>query len=300
MQRRDDSFRTWFVFSRSEKRGIIFLIVMTLLLMGVRFIQKHRAQNLVVKYELQVPDPDMILPDSMDSGSFRTKTLPRSQPAASYASFDPNSANKKILLAFGFSPEIASRIVKYRDKGGVFYKPTDLYKIYGIDSHLVSILMDQGIIKVNTRVSYLDTGHSLRDIPKYSKAIEINSADTLSFILLPGIGQVLSRRIIRYREILGGFYRVEQLKEVYGIDDSLYFKISENLTVDTLLIRHLFLNRSPIEAFRSHPYINDYEAKAIIQYRRLMGSYSNCEELVNHYILSENTYRKVRGYLRLN
>ena len=130
--------------------------------------------------------------------------------------------------------------------------------------------------------------------------MEINSADSSIFCKLSGIGTVLSRRIIRYRDILGGFRTIEQLKEVYGINDSLFTTIADNLLVDTTRICKLALNTAGFDELKRHPYLSNYEVKAILSYRQLIGPFTAFDELVENYILSENTYRKVKSYLSLN
>ena len=52
--------------------------------------------------------------------------------------------------------------------------------------------------------------------------IDLNSADTLLLTRVPGIGASFARRIYKYRELLGGYYVVEQLQEVYGMDRERY------------------------------------------------------------------------------
>lgn len=87
--------------------------------------------------------------------------------------------------------------------------------------------------------------------PSYPKAekwpqgtvVELNSADTTALKMVPGIGSVFAKRIIKYRDLLGGFYSVEQLGEVYGIDEDRYEAMKSWFSVDPSVISHLFVNQ---------------------------------------------------------
>lgn len=66
--------------------------------------------------------------------------------------------------------------------------------------------------------------------------VELNSADTTALKMVPGIGSVFAKRIIKYRDLLGGFYSVEQLGEVYGIDEERYEAMKSWFSVDPSVI----------------------------------------------------------------
>lgn len=135
--------------------------------------------------------------------------------------------------------------------------------------------------------------------PAQPMAIELNSVDTLGLIQLRGIGPVFSRRIVRYRERLGGYVCKEQLLEVYGMTDSLYRKISPYVEVDSSALRKISLNSATIEELKSHPYLNYYQAKAIVTYRQKAGSFHSLKELQKVSLIDDETYRTLLPYLQL-
>ena len=71
--------------------------------------------------------------------------------------------------------------------------------------------------------------------------------------MVPGIGSVFAKRIIKYRDLLGGFYSVEQLGEVYGIDEDRYEAMKSWFSVDPSVISHLFVNQLSAKKLASHP-----------------------------------------------
>ena len=108
--------------------------------------------------------------------------------------------------------------------------------------------------------------------------IEINSSDTLQLMKIPGVGASFAKRITSYRNLLGGYYRLEQLQEVYGMYEELYEKIIPYLHVDTGKITTIQANTAALDKLKSHPYINFYQAKAIIEMRKKKGKLTNIQE----------------------
>ena len=104
-------------------------------------------------------------------------------------------------------------------------------------------------------------------------------ADTHSFAMalkhVPGIGSGYARRIVSYRQRLGGFCRVEQLLEIEGFPESAlpYFELGgANL-------RKLDINRLTLQQLKEHPYVGYRRAKAIADYRRLHGPLQSLQQL---------------------
>ena len=122
-------------------------------------------------------------------------------------------------------------------------------------------------------------------------------ADTSAYIALPGIGSKLSKRIISFREKLGGFYSVAQIGEVYNLPDSTFQKIKKFLVVNSKAIRRININSATADQLRAHPYINYTVANAIFQYRQQHGNYSSVEDLKKIMTISDEMLNKVSPYL---
>lgn len=126
---------------------------------------------------------------------------------------------------------------------------------------------------------------------------DLNSADSTDLVQLYNIGPTFARRIIRYREKLGGFVEKEQLWEVYGMDSARYNDIAPHLTVGDTLVQKLDLNSATIEQLKRHPYLDYYQAKAIVQLRDKAGNYRSIEELQKIPIIDNETFEKIAPYL---
>lgn len=127
--------------------------------------------------------------------------------------------------------------------------------------------------------------------------VEINSADTSTFKRLRGIGSTYARRIVKYRNLLGGFISIEQLKEVYGLSDSLYQMIKPHLEIETGNIQRIDLHHVTLQDLAKHPYLDTPQAKAVIRYRDHIHNISNPEDLYNIPLLDSTTIKRITPYL---
>lgn len=109
--------------------------------------------------------------------------------------------------------------------------------------------------------------------------VELNTADTVSLKKIPGIGSTFARRIIKYRDLLGGFYSVEQLREVYGIDEEKYNAMKPWFSADVSKICLLDVHKIAIDSLRKHPYLNYQQAHAIDQLRKQKRKLTGWENL---------------------
>jgi DNA uptake protein ComE-like DNA-binding protein len=127
--------------------------------------------------------------------------------------------------------------------------------------------------------------------------LDINSCDSVSLVRLPGIGPVLSARIIKYRHLLGGFARIDQLKEVYGLPEETYDLIEGKIFTDTMTIRKIDINSAGYKELARLPYFEKYEVNSILKYRELKGKLLSISDLTNNKILNGEKASKVRAYL---
>ena len=106
--------------------------------------------------------------------------------------------------------------------------------------------------------------------------LDLNAADSAALVMLPGIGPVFAARIIRYREQLGGFLDISQLTEINGLPDSLmkWFIIG-----DSIPLRPVAVNSASLSELRRHPYLNFYQSRAIVEYRRERGKIKGPDQL---------------------
>ena len=137
-----------------------------------------------------------------------------------------------------------------------------------------------------------------RKSDKTDEMVELNSADTTRLKQLRGIGSGYAKMIVAYREKLGGFYKTEQLLEVYKFPDETYQKIKHQLKVDTTLIRKISVNTVTVKELKSHQYISYYQALSIVENRELQPQmrYNCLYDMVVDEDLKEEDILKVAPY----
>lgn len=127
--------------------------------------------------------------------------------------------------------------------------------------------------------------------------IELNRCDSASLEALPGIGPVLSARIIKFRNLLGGYASVDQLREVYGLTEDTYNIISGRLSADTSAVRKIKVNTAEYKQLIKLPYFTKEEVSSILKYRESKGRIGGMKELIDNRLVSEEKAGKVRLYL---
>ena len=123
--------------------------------------------------------------------------------------------------------------------------------------------------------------------------VDLNRADTTELKKIPGIGSGIARLIIGYRQRLGGFYNITQLQEIH-LDTS---QLQSWFSIDTRAIRLINLNRSSIERLRHHPYINFYQAKAFVEYRKKKGDLHSLKPFALYEEFSDTDLEKISHYV---
>lgn len=204
--------------------------------------------------------------------------------------FDPNTAGAEELRKLGLNDFQAGNLISFREKGGRFKVPEDMKKIYGMDDVLFQQL-DPYI--------QIDFFGKEEETAATRPVVEINSADSLGLLGIPGIGPVFASRILKYREELGGFYSLDQISEVYGMTGDRMTQIIPYLLLDTVRIRRIRLNFADVDVLRSHPYISAGQARLIVNARSGRGPYRELRELTDHQLLGEEDLKKLRPYLSL-
>jgi len=279
-------FREWFGYSRRERRSTFILIIILIIIILLHYIIPLEDKELV--------DFSTLLPSSDDVKD--SLVSPTTYMARLYK-FDPNSASYDTLTALGLSGKQARTIVSYRKKGGIFRQPSDLKKVYGIDEPTFARLTPYISIEQRNGRSVRTEKGVISDQRRREK-IDLNSADSATLVRLPGIGQVLSPRIIKYRKLLGGFISVEQLKEVYGLDEAKYKLIEERVFADTSNLQRIYINGAGFNELSKHPYLNRYDVQSIIKFRVLKGRISDMGELIENKVLSESKAKRISPYIK--
>jgi competence protein ComEA len=217
--------------------------------------------------------------------------------------FDPNTLNAEGWKKLGLRDKTVKTIQNYLAKGGHFYKPADLSKIYGLFEDEYARL--EPYIRIEGKK--VTTPPAIANeifVPPAGKTegykvIDINTADTSAFISLPGIGSKLAARIVNFRDKLGGFYVISQVAETYGLPDSTFQKIRQYLKLDNPSIKKININTASLDELKAHPYIKYALANPIVAYRKEHGPFLKLEDIKKVMVVTEDAYQKIYPYLSI-
>ena len=278
-------FRELFKLAHSERRGLLVFLLLAWAVTYLREVKEFMEEDEVSqKVGLQIPVKEEVPEPEKDKKAIRHFT------------FDPNREGEEDLLKNGLPLHLAQRIVKYRKAGGRFRTSADLQKIYGFPDSLYRELMPYIRIAVE-KEEYKPPDRRIKK--REFIVLEINTADSSDLTRLKGIGPVYASRIVKYRNSLGGFYKVEQLREIYGMKDSLYESLLPHLSCETDSVRKsIFINSSDARTLASHPYLrNPSLCRSIEAYRKVHGPYLLADDLKSLHLMDSLTLSRIEPYL---
>lgn len=314
--------------SPAEARGVIvifgIIILVIVLMFGADWFFSQKPQNLVISSPKMLDSLTVSLdsrkPNYGNQSSYGQKYEKYDSNKKAYKNFnfDPNSASVEQFESLGLPKFIAERIEKYRSKGGKFRKKEDFAKIYGILPDTYERLEpyitlpsadDESLRTPQAEATNVERtlGSPIVDKPTESKEIsskinlkqpirfDLNTGDTTDFMKIKGIGSGYAKRIIKFRDMLGGFASAEQIKETYGLPPET---VEEILKYGFLKsgVKKLKINQISLADFR-HPHLKYHQAKAIIAYRDQHGAFKNSEDLKQIKVLDEATIMKILPYV---
>ena len=299
-------WKDFFYYSKSERRAVFvlsFLIVSLLVAIMLAPDKKKEVE------EVSLIVDTVIVSDKAEVDSFRrvvkqreTVKLARKKSASQkvvLAPFDPNTADSIELLRLGLSPYVVRNVLRYREKGGRFTTPESFARIYGLEAQqfetLRSYIRIAEPVRQRTDSFRQVVKDSIRFTYKYPKGtlVDVGVADTAELKKIPGIGSGISKAIVGYRNRLGGFYSLEQLREVRFVTPEMmeWFKL------DSVSIRPLPVNRAGLDRLRAHPYLNFYQARVIVEHRKKHGEIKSLSQLSLYEEFTEKDLERLSAYL---
>ena len=301
------SRKNFLFFSKGEKNGILVLICLIVFALFINrvfpyYFRKKPANVSVYQSEIE---------------EFKASLERKNERSAYFLTgvggelfrFDPNTLDSTGFIRLGIPPHLVTRILRYRSRGGVFRKPEDFSKIYGMQETLYAELSPYILIENKRQTNPVSHGerkpvHVVTEKnEKYSvskmEAIDLNSADTASLKKLRGIGSVYADRIVKYRDYLGGFYQIEQLREVYGVSEELFQSLKPYLIVDSSLIKKMRLNHGDLNSRLRHPYLKRGQLTALILFRQKNRTICSFEALKELTEFSDDDWDRLIPYFSL-
>jgi DNA uptake protein ComE-like DNA-binding protein len=198
-----------------------------------------------------------------------------------------------IILIIGLRYSIPESQIDIEDISG---KVADMEVHSGIPGSDSTFRRKPFSADLNTGAKFRKPSDIKKSIPQKSK-VDINTSDSATLVKLPGIGPVLSVRIIKYRHLLGGFASIQQVKEVYGLKEETYELIKGRIYADTLMITRININTAGYKELSHIIYLEKFEVTAILKYRELKGRISGISDLTENKLITKEKAKKVSPYL---
>lgn len=201
--------------------------------------------------------------------------------------FSLDTISLDYLRGVGFSYREAELVIRYRDMIGGYRCFEEFEECYGVDSIMAERLKPYLIFpeKVEPRTT------------SEIYPIELNSADSTTLRKVVGIGEKSVMHIIRYRELLGGYYSPTQISELEVVTTENFRKILPQIWCDSAKIKKININFASPNELKTHPYLSSRMLKRLIKQRELKGGWSTIEEMIEDKIFTEDEAARIAPYL---
>ena len=300
-------WKDFFYYTKSERRAVYALCIGIALLLVAIWMVPDTSKSLLA----ETPGVDSVALKSFEkevqSKSYSKREKKRfvaEEIPMSLTAFDPNMADSIELSRLGLPVYVVRNILKYRQKGGRFKTPESFSRIYGLEPDLFErlkpyIRIAEPKVAEAKKVDTIAVRKVVeKKVFKYPEGtlVDVNGADTTELKKIPGIGSGIAKTIVSYRSRLGGFYALEQLAEIEYMNPTLmkWFKLEDPV------VRPLKVNEAGLETLRSHPYLNFYQAKVIIEHRRKKGKLKSLSQLSLYEEFTEKDLERLSAYLKFD
>lgn len=284
-----------FLISSSQWLGALVLIILIVLaIVAINLIDKQEYDT-VSSFAVDEQVAEQFLSNLKEEEKKQYVKYKQDTVTVYLHNFDPNKVDSLELLQLGFKSYQAHNLLQYRRKGGKINSKEKLKSIYGIDTD--SLLYAKIEPYIIIPVVQKDTIKKSEYIAvKKDTILELNSCDTADLQLLRGIRSVTAKRIVKHRRDLGGYIRVEQLKE---FEDLSYLSDSvlSCFIVDTSLITPIKVNHAPLKILVNHPYMNYTQAEELYNLRRNEVKLNSIDRLKKLKSFTDEDIEKLRPYL---
>jgi competence ComEA-like helix-hairpin-helix protein len=304
--------KDWLYFSKGERRGVLFLGALLLLLLLAppvyRICVRPKLADSDIsqlrQYANRLNEAAQAQFDQLQESALEKR--PQQQESKTFK-FDPNTISTDSLTLLGFSPKQAMAIARYRERGGRFRTAADFLKLGIITEKQKNRLQSYIDIAPSAAKDFPKKDFSKKDSVRYAKGktevaaaqpVELNTADTAQLCTLPGIGKYFAQKIVEYREQLGGYTSAEQLLEIKNFGSERIQRLANRVSVDTSLVRKFALSEENLELMRRHPYLGAYTARGVVQYAKRKGSAATLDELIKNNLITSLQAEKLKAYVK--
>jgi len=280
--------------SKRNQRGVIVLLcLLTCIIIAPRFYRwvfpKEAIRVDVKELELAVANIEQ-----KQRSSKQQKSSRKSKYSVPSSKFNPNEYLVSDWMALGLSEKQANVILKFTTRG--IYSNEQLKQIFVIDDTFFELIKDSTYYP--TKTAFVKDDYKSKEKAEVVM-VDINTASVEELVKLPGIGEFYAKKIIEYREKLGGYHTAEQLLELWKFDQEKLDKLNGKISIKSTDVVKLNVNTATAEEFAKHPYISWNVANSIVKMRAKFEKYTDLNQLLQSELISKELLAKLRPYLFL-
>jgi len=270
------TLKSYFNFSRGQRAGILLLFGIIIVLQLIYFFVDFSS--------LSNTSPEKEKWLSLQSQIDSMKQQKRDYVPKIY-SFNPNFISDYKGYKLGMSVAEIDRLLAFRKKNKYVNSPKEFQSVTKVSDSLLN-----SISPYFKFPDWVNNKKEFKDYKKYPNTafakkekiviIDINQASKEDLIKIYGIGEAISLRILKFKESLGGFVSMEQMKDVWGLSSEVIENLNSHFKVLVLPnVKKIDINNASIKELSQFPYFNYQLAKQIVTFRSMNGDIKNIEDL---------------------
>lgn len=270
-------FSTYFYFSKSQRSGLLVLLVLIVVLQTIYFFVDF---SLPIK---ENPEKEKWLAVQTEIDSLKSTM---SIKGSKLYPFNPNFISDYKGYKLGMSVQEIDRLLAFRKQNKFVNSAEEFQKVTQISDSLLGVIAPYfkfpDWVKQKTKWKTFPNSN----YPTFAKkekliVIDINIATSEELVKVYGVGEVIAQRILSYKESLGGFVAMEQLNEVWGLSPEVLANLNKQFKVKSMTgIKKVDVNNASIKELAQFPYFKYTVAKQIVIYRSMNGTINSVDDLI--------------------
>jgi DNA uptake protein ComE-like DNA-binding protein len=287
-----------FYISKKSRRGltVLFFLAFFIVLIPRLYVHFLKVDTILIKkprIKVETKTNNSKSKENKKKYSKKKKKLVYRSPKGK---FDPNEYTHEDWMYLGLSEKQTNVIMRFLNHK--IYTNEALKKIYVLPDTVYHLIKDSTVYPAHI----FDEKETFvkKKSPSITKFLELNTIDSLELISINGIGPFYASQIINYRNKLGGFYKREQLMEIWKMKEETYQILMESLIIDTSTLQKIHLNTVSFEKLKNHPYLSYSQANSIVKMRTQLGRFDSISSIKKSKLINDDTFLRVRPYLSLD
>ena len=270
-------FSTYFYFSKSQRSGLLVLLVLIVVLQTIYFCVDF---SLPIK---ENPEKEKWL--AVQTGIDSLKSTMSIKGSKLYP-FNPNFISDYKGYKLGMTVVEIDRLLSFRKQNKFVNSAEEFQKITQVSDSLLGVIAPYfkfpDWVKQKTKwKTFPNSNYSTFAKKEKLIVIDINIATSEELVKVYGVGEVIAQRILSYKESLGGFVAMEQLNEVWGLSPEVLANLNKQFKVKSMTgIKKVDVNNASIKELAQFPYFKYTVAKQIVIYRSMNGTINSVDDLI--------------------